>query len=180
MKQLKFNQFLPLFALLALWASGCATTNVNPPQARANLGYVDFHAGSADEFYWQVERFDAPAQCFKQVFSELAPPSGGFLRLAFAPGRYRLRVTVLNRVVRAPGLVEVEVRDGLITPVNVRMIPDGTTQVQHKEERIGATARSRYGNKTKYSSAEAVMFRLSAEAEPPISYRVKAQTSYAH
>jgi hypothetical protein len=90
MKPLKTTPFLLLFALLALWASGCVTQNVNPPQARANTGYVDFHADSAGELYWQVERFDDRAHSFKNVFSELEPPTGGFLRLAFAPGHYRL------------------------------------------------------------------------------------------
>jgi len=69
--------------------------------------------------------------------------------------------------------------DGLITPVNVRLIPDGTTQVQIKEQRVGGTAKGRYGWKTKYSSTETTLFQLRAEAEAPMSYRVKEQTTYA-
>jgi hypothetical protein len=178
MRQLKTIQFLLLCALLALLVSGCATQNVNPPQARANTGYVDFHAESASELCWQVECFDDRAQSFKNVFAELDPPAGGFLRLAFAPGHHRLRVTVLNRVVREPGLVEVGIKDGLIMPVNIRLIPDGTTQVQIKEQRVGGTAKGRYGWKTKYSSTETTVFKLSAEAETPVSYHIKEQTSY--
>jgi hypothetical protein len=179
MRQLKTIQCLPLFALLALWVSGCATPNVNPPHPRANTGYVDFHADSADEIYWQVERFDDSAHSFKKVISDLNPPAGGFLRLAFAPGHYRLRVSVLNRATREPGVVEVESKDGLITPVKLQLIPDGTMQVQLKSQRVGATAGGRYAQKTRYGSTEATLFRLSAEAEAPTAYRVKEQTAYA-
>jgi hypothetical protein len=178
MKQPKTIQFLLLFTLLALWASGCATQNVNPPQARANTGYVDFHAGSANELCWQVECFDERAQSFKKVFSELEPPAGGFLRLAFAPGHQRLRVTVLNRVIARPAEVEVEVPDGNIIPVRVTLTPAGTALVETREVSHGGTAKGRYGRRTKYGSDETTMFQLRAEAELPTSYRVKEQTSY--
>ena len=112
MKPLKTIPFLLLFALLALWASGCASQNVNPPQARANTGYVDFHADSAGELYWQVERFDDRTQSFKNVFSTFDPLPDKVLRLAFVPGHYRLQVTFLNRVITQPAEVEVEVQAG--------------------------------------------------------------------
>ena len=166
-----------LFALL--FAAGCATPNVNPPVAGAHTGYVDFHAGATNDLYWQVERGEAGAQDFKIVYSKFAPPAGGFLRLALAPGHYQLRVTIMNRAVREPGLVAVEVQDGLITPINVRLMPDGVTQMQHKANRVGAIAGSRYGIRTEYSSTESTLFRLSLEVEPPTPYRVKEQTSYA-
>ena len=172
-------RFLLLAALLALGAAGCATPNVNPPAARAHTGYVDFHAGSTDDLYWQVERYDVRAQSFKIVYSEMAPPAGGFLRLALAPGHYQLRLSILNRAVREPALVDVEIQDGRITPVAVQLVPDSATQVQHKENRAGATAGNRYGIKTKYSSTESTLFRLTAGVEPSTPYRVKEQTSYA-
>ena len=172
----------PSLGLLAalLVVAGCATPNVNPPAARAHTGYVDFHAGSTNDLYWQVERFDAGAQAFKMVYSKFAPPAGGCLRLGLAPGHYQLRVTIMNRAVREPGLVAVEIQDGRITPVAVRLVPDGVTQVQHKENRVGATAGGSYGMRTKYSSTESTLFRLSLEAEPPTPYRMKEQTSYAN
>jgi len=169
-----------LAALLALVAAGCATPNVNPPAARAHTGYVDFHAGPTNDLYWQVESCAAGAQDFRIVYSKFAPPAGGFLRLALAPGDYQLRVTIMNRAVRGPGLVAVEIQDGRITPVAVRLVPDGVTQVQHKEKQIGAIAGSRYGMRTRYSSTESTLFRLAAEAEPPTPYRMKEQTSYAN
>jgi hypothetical protein len=179
MKPAASIRFLLLAALLALVAAGCATPNVNPPAARAHTGYVDFHAGATNDLYWQVERCDAGAQAFKMVYSKFAPPAGGFVRLAFAPGHYQLRVTILNRAVREPGLVAVEIQDGLVTPVDVRLLPDGVTLVQHKENRVGAIAGSGYGMRTKYSSTESTLFQLALEAEPSTPYRMKEQTSYA-
>ena len=180
MKPLKTIPFLLLFALLALWASGCATQNVNPPQARANTGYVDFHADSAGELYWQVERFDDRTQSFKNVFSTFDPLPDKVLRLAFAPGHYRLRVTFLNRVITQPAEIEVEVQDGKITPVRVTLTEGGTTLVRTKETSRGGTAYGRYGRRTKYSSDESTMYGVSAVADPPVPYQVKERMPYEH
>ena len=180
MKPLKTIPFLLLFALLALWASGCATQNVNPPQARANTGYVDFHADPAGELYWQIERFDDRTQVFKKVFSELELPTGGFLRLAFAPGHHRLRVTFLNRVITQPAEIEVEVQDGKITPVSVTLTGAGTALLRTKETSRGGTAYGRYGRRAKIDSDETVMYGLSAVADPPVPYQVKERMPYAH
>lgn len=179
MKSSASVRFLLLAALLALGAAGCATPNVNPPAARAHTGYVDFSAGATNDLYWQVERFDAGTQDFKLVYSQFAPPAGGFLRLALAPGHYQLRITIMNRAVRGPCLVEVQVQDGRVTPVNVRLVPDGVTQVQNKANRVGPTVRGRYGMRTEYSSTESSLFLLTAEAEPSTPYQAKEQTSYA-
>jgi hypothetical protein len=180
MKPLKTIPFLLLFALLALWASGCATQNVNPPQARANMGYADFRADPAGELYWQVERFDDHAQVFQKVFSELEPPTGGLLRLAFAPGRHRLRVTFLNRVITQPAEIEVEVQDGRITPVRVVLTSAGTTQVETREVSRGGTVRGHYGRRTRLGSDETVRYGLSAVADPPVPYQVKERMPYEH
>ena len=40
------NRMLML-AAVGLLVAGCASTNVNPPQARARTGYVDLYADSA-------------------------------------------------------------------------------------------------------------------------------------
>ena len=86
----------------------------------------------------------------------------------------------MNRTVRGPGLVEVEVKDGMITPVHVALIPDGTTQVETKQTSVGGTAYGRYGRRTKISSDESTMYRVSAEAEASVPYQVKEQMPYAH
>jgi hypothetical protein len=180
MKPRKTIPFLLLFALLALWASGCATQDINPLQARANTGYVDFHADPAGELYWQIERFDDRTQVFKNVFSELELPTGGFLRLAFAPGRHRMQVTFLNRVIAQPVEVEVEVQAGKITPVRVTLTETGTALVMTKETSRGGTAKGRYGRRTKIDSDETVMYGISAVADPPVPYQVKEKISYEH
>jgi hypothetical protein len=179
MKRFKTIPFLLALAALALWVPGCATQNVNPPQARANTGYLDFHADPSEELCWQVARFDDRTQSFKSVFSDLEPPPDRVLRLAFVPGHYRMRITFLNRVISKPAEVEVEVKDGMITPVQVALIPDGTTLVEHKEQRLGPTIKGRYRNNTKYSSNESTMYRVSAGAEVLTPYQVKERTVYA-
>ena len=179
MKILPTFPVLLTLAALALGLAGCATSNVNPPQARAHTGYVDFYADSSGELLWQVERRADRTQEFESVFAEYEPPPGRVLRLAFAPGHYHFRVTFLNRVVRGPGRVDVEVKDGLITPVPVTLIPDGTILVQQKEQQVGARARGSYGWRNKYSVEETPILRLSAEAQAPRPYQVKERMPYA-
>ena len=178
--RLLLASYCPLCSCLFLaLITGCASPNVNPPQARAKTGYVDLYADSSGELSWQVALFDPPTQGFRSVFSEFEPPPGRALRLAFPPGHYRFRVTFMNCVVREPGLVEVDVKDGLITPVHVALIPDGTTQVETKETRVGGTFKGRYGRGTKFGSDESAMYRVSAEPKPAVPYQVKEQMPYA-
>jgi hypothetical protein len=148
-------------------------------QFRANTGYVDFHADSSGELSWDVARFDDRTQSFKSVFSELEPAAGGFLRLAFAPGRHRLQVTFLNRVIAKPAEVEVEVQDGKITPVRVTLTEAGTALVRTKEVSRGGTAYGRYGRRTKIGSDETAMYGISAVADPPVTYQLKERMPYA-
>ena len=168
-----------MLAAVGLLVAGCASPDVNPPQARAKTGYVDFYADSAGELRWQVARFDDRAQSFKNVFSEWELLPDRVLRLAFAPGHHRLRVTFTNRVVPEPGLVEVEVKDGMITPVHVVLIPEGATLVETREDRWGTSYKGRYGRGTKVSSSESSTYRISTEANAPTPYQVKERTVYA-
>jgi hypothetical protein len=170
---------LLMLAAVGLFVTGCASPNVNPPQARANTGYVDFHADPSAGLCWEVARFDGRSQSFNRVFSELDPPSGGVLRLAFAPGRHRLRITFLNRVIAKPAEVEVEVQDAKITPVRVTLIEAGTALVRTERENRGGTAKGRYGRRTTIRSDATAMYNLSAVADAPIPYQLKERTPYA-
>jgi len=84
-----------------------------------------------------------------------------------------LQVTFLNRVVSEPGLVEVEVVDGKITPVQVTLAPAGTTAVQQKEMRIGMKAGGFGGRKTTVTSNESVSYQVSAVTAAPLPYQPK-------
>ena len=90
-----------------------------------------------------------------------------------------IRVTFTNRVVREPGLVEVEVRDGMITPVHVVLIPEGATLVETREDRWGTSYKGRYGPCTKSQQLQMSMYRISAEVSAPTPYQVKERTVYA-
>jgi hypothetical protein len=153
-------------------AAGCANPNVNPSQARANTGYVDFHADPPGDLYWEVSRIDDP-QNPKVLFSELAPPEGGVLRLAFPPGHYRLRITFLNRVVKTPAETDVDVRDGKITPVRVQLTDAGAASVQTITQGSGSSARGRFRSSNRYGSDSSVMYSLAATPEAPIDYQPK-------
>ena len=175
---MKLLDGLAAIAALSLLAAGCATKSVNPAQARANTGYVDFHAASSDELSWSVARFDEQRQDFQTVFSELDPPQDGVLRLAFKPGRYQFQITFLNRVITKPAELEVAVEDGRVTQVRVTLADAGTTQVRTKEVSRGGTGYG-YGRRTRIGSDETTMHSLSAEAGTSVPYQPKEQMPYA-
>jgi hypothetical protein len=103
-------------------------------------------------------------------FYETSPVPGPILRLAFKPGQYQLRVTVLNHAVIAPGVTDVEVQDGRVTPVTVTLLPAGTVLVETKQAHAGGTYYGRYGRRTKISNAEAVNYEVIAESQPPLPF----------
>ena len=164
---------LQAFLIFGLLLGGCATGNVNPTKAKANTGYVDFHADSSSDLSWDVARFDERSQTFDSIFSELEPPQHGALRLAFPPGHCRLRVIFLNRVIAKPAEIDVEVQDGKITPVRVTLTAAGVSQVRTEQESRGGTAKGRYGRRIKVGSAETAMYSVSAVVDPPVAYRPK-------
>lgn len=170
---------LGLLLAASLLAPGCATQNVNPPQARANTGYVDLYADPAAQLYWEVARFDEESRTFRQVFSELEAVPDGILRLAFKPGRHRLQVSVLNRFVVNPGEIEVEVQDGRITPVHVILTEVGAATVETKEIGTRGAGYGPAGRRNQFGTTQDVMYTLSVAAEAPTPYLVKERTSYA-
>src|ERR1700690_280947 len=148
---MKVTSFLAL-AVLSLLAGGCASPNLNPPSARPHTGYVDFYAVNADDLCWDITNVKRN----KKVFYEFNPVKEPILRLAFKPGQYQLRVTFLNHVVVQPGVADVEVRDGMVTPVTVTLLPAGTALVETRSGSAGATYYGRYGRRTRIQDEKAV------------------------
>ncbi|PWU13427.1 MAG: hypothetical protein C5B50_19310 [Verrucomicrobia bacterium] len=165
--------------IAALFAFGCASPNVNPVSAARNRGYVDFYADPAGQLCWDVAKVDPARGHSHTLFSEVHPVEGRILRLAFAPGRYTFRVTFLNRAVIAPVLVEVNVQEGRVSPVEIELTGEGTTEVRTKQVTGGGTVYGRYGRTTKIRNAPTDRFRLTATAGEAQPYQPKEKMPYA-
>jgi hypothetical protein len=108
------------------------------------------------------------------LYTEFKPRTG-IVRLALSPGAYEMTITILNTTISEPAIVQVQVVDGQLTPVRVRLSEDGTTQVQRTHTQVPG----RYTRRTKITADEARSFRLDADILPPIPYYPKEQVPYA-
>jgi hypothetical protein len=170
-----FQQFFWIGTVLL--TVSCTSPNVNPKVPRANTGYVDFYSNSDTELYWAVERLDTGENNYKEIFSKMSSLKGGFLRLAFPPGHCQFRISFLNVPVVESGMVAVDVKDGLVTPVLVELAQAGQSTVISKQTTIGASV-SRRGRRTKITDFEAVTYRASASAQTEQPYRLREQMPY--
>jgi hypothetical protein len=159
--------------MIAVAACGCAVSDVNPRTVRANTGYVDFYADNDDGLCWQIQRLGKNEHRGKILFEEFRPRTNGVLRLPFPPGQYRLGVAFLNRAVTEPGVVNLAVEDGKITPVRVTLVETGKALTQTKDVRVGSTFYGRYGRRTKIRASEGATFRVEAEAQTAVGYQPK-------
>jgi hypothetical protein len=162
-------------AVAQLFASGCASPNVNPPQAQTNTGYVDLYSPTDAELCWEVGESKESGSHFRTVFSDVKPVEGDILRLAFRPGAHWLRVTFLNRVVSGPVEFSCAVQAGSITPVAISLTSAGQTTVVSKQTTIGGTPMGQGGRRTKINSEETVRYDLSAAVGPAFPYQPKSQ-----
>jgi hypothetical protein len=81
------------------------------------------------------------------------------------------QVTFLNRVVVQPALVQVEVVDGLVTPVTIALIPSGTMTVDQKQAlRLGATVKGTQGQRSKYNDDQSTAWQLEATVRAPTTF----------
>jgi hypothetical protein len=167
-----------LLAGLALLASGCASPNVNPPHARAGTGYVDFYADIDGGVAWDVQCFDDAAGQFKEVFSDVEVPEGEVLRLAFAPGTRRLRVSCLDNVIQTPADISVTVIDGQIVPVEVTLIPVGAAQVKSQSRQVGKTYLGPRRRHTDYDYSKTQIYNVTAEPQDPLAYQPRQKMPY--
>jgi hypothetical protein len=170
---MKSNPFVLLIA--GLLFTGCASNDVNPSRPKSSTGYVDFYAAGGEDLHWEV--IDATNN--KKLFSEYEPVEGGVLRLALPPGRHTLQVQFRNRVVLESEAKEIELRDGMVTPVRVRMEDAGTINVRERKAQWGDSFSGRRGRVTKISTPESLAFHVFLEPASPVPYQTKAQMPYA-
>lgn len=163
-----------LAACVALIASGCASPNVNPPKAKAGMGYVDFYCVDSDGLYWDIT--DTNTQ--KKVFYDFNPFNESILRLALKPGHYDLSINVMNHAITTQGTVDVDVTDGMITPVTVTLVPAGSETVQTISTQVGGTYYGRYGRSTRIVTTATTTYDILAESRPELAYAPKAEMSY--
>jgi len=139
------------------------------------MGYVDFYATDADNLYWDV----TDVKQNKKVFYDFDPLGEPILRLAFKPGQYDLQVNFLNHVIATPGTAEVNVQEGMITPVTVTLLPAGEAVFRTKRTAAGSTYYGTYGRRTTINDNPATSYEVVLEPEAPLPYQRKEQMSYA-
>jgi hypothetical protein len=167
-----------LLAVLGLLAGGCASPNVDPATARAHTGYADIYYDTNAALSWDIRELDAGGHEMRTVFSTFDPIEDRILRLAFAPGPHRLQISFINLVIAEKGVVDVEIKDGMITPVRLDFALAGTTQVERKQATLGATIRGGIGRNMKVGADETPMWRVETRAGEPLPYQMKARMPY--
>ena len=97
-------------------------------------------------------------------------------RIAARPGPHKARISFVNQAVEAPAEVEVEVREGMITPVQVKLDKGDTSYVRVVDDRARSGFRNASRNQvTDYSQQR---WQISATAQPPVPYTPKENTAY--
>jgi hypothetical protein len=169
-KRIAVAGWLP--ALLLGLACGCATPDVDPPAARVGRGYVDLYTMPKTEAWWKVDVFDPNRQSYKEFTAQFKAPGEGVFRVEARPGRHKARISFVNQAIEAPAEIDVEVREGMITPVQVTVSQGDSTYVRV----VGDKARDIHRNKvTDYQQQR---WRISAVAQPFIPYTPKQNTAY--
>jgi hypothetical protein len=169
-KRIAFAGWLP--ALLLGLVGGCATPDVDPPAARAGRGYVDLYTVPRTEAWWKVDVFDPNRQSYKEFTAQFKAPGEGVFRIEARPGRHKAHISFVNQAIEAPAEVEVEVREGMITPVQVRVSQGDSTYVRV----VGDRARDIHRNQvTDYQQQR---WQITAVALPFTPYTAKQNTAY--
>jgi hypothetical protein len=155
-----------------LLAAGCATTDVDPGTPQAGRGYVDLFTEPKANVWWNVSVFDARDDTFKPFVAQFNAPGLGIFRVAARPGQHRAKISFVNHAVEAPVEVEVDVKEGMITPVRVELEPGDSTYVRSREDR------ARWQSSRMFETSQAA-WKISATPMPAIPYVRKEQTSYS-
>ena len=78
-----------------------------------------------------------------------------------------------------PGVADVEVRDGMVTPVTVTLLPAGTALIETRSGQAGSTYYGRYGRRTKISNTATATYEVSAEPQPSVPFQPRSKMPYA-
>jgi len=149
---------------------GCTSHNVNPHVAQPHTSYVDIFDPEGRAFSWDIK--DVQQQ--RSVYTEYKPQSG-VVRLPLSPGSYDLSIRILNTAISKPATVQVQVVEGQLTPIQVRLAEEGTTQIDRKHTPLPGN----YTRRTKITADETQTFRLEADVLASVPYRPKEQMPYA-
>ena len=162
---------------LGLWATGCASRNVNPSSAKANTGYADLFIDATVPLCWEVTSVDQANRKLHTLFSDFDPIYGNTLRLAMRPGSYRIQTTYLNHAIVTPAVASIAIKDGEITPIEIQYEPVDRVLVKDSGEILKRTVRGVMRTQDVTMSAT-MTYNLSANVRKPIAYRPKEQTPY--
>jgi hypothetical protein len=172
MKSPRFLPLLSVFCGLTWLVSGCASVDVDPKEPRSDRGYVDLFTEPKIDAWWQVEVFDPQRGSYREFTAQFNSPQFGIFRVAARPGLHKARIRFVNHALESPAEVEVDVKAGRITPIQVTIDEAGSTNVRVVDDRVHPTRRNPV---TDYPQA---LWRIAAVALPPTPYRPKAETSY--
>ena len=176
MKPLRRLILLCAVSGLLLLTNGCASPDVNPQAARSGRGYVDLFTRPKTDVWWKVDVFDARQQNYKEFTAQFKTPEQAVFRVEARPGRHKARIGFVNQAIEAPAEVEVEVREGMITPIEVKLAQGGSSYVRVVEDRARSGYRTAGRNRvTDYSQP---LWQISATVQPPVPYTPKANTAY--
>lgn len=159
-----------------LLANGCANPDVNPSALRAGRGYVDLYTQPKTDVWWKVDVFDARAGRYKELAAQFKAPEQAIFRIAARPGPFKARIWFVNHAVEAPAEVETEVREGMITPIQVKLGQGDTSYVRITGDRAHSGMGNAVRNEVTDSSQQ--RWQVSATAQPPVAYLPKESTAY--
>ena len=75
--------------------------------------------------------------------------------------------------------IELEVKQGLVTPVQAKLTPGGTSTVLEKETRTGSTYYGRAGRSTRITGNESNAYHVVLNQQAPLAYSRKELMPYA-
>jgi hypothetical protein len=159
-----------------LLAGGCASPDVNRQTPRPSRGYVDLFTQPRTDVWWKVDVYDSRKQDYREFTAQFKSPGQAIFRVEARPGSHRARISFVNQAVEAPAEVEVDVREGMITPVEVKLNKGGSSYVRVTEDR--ARSGFRTAGRNKVTDYPQQVWQISATALPPLPYSPKENAAY--